>query len=84
MTRGCREVDLTLDRMGGPSIAMQARGTVDRPRQWPAARPDPARPGEASLQPGPCPQGSGDPWNATTGRNLKGGGAVAMSITSVM
>lgn len=84
MTRGCREVDVSLDRMGGPSTATQARGTVDRPRQWPIARPNPARPGEVSLQPGPRPQGARDPWNARAGRDVKGGGAVATSITSVM
>lgn len=59
-------------------------GTVAWPRQPPAAWPDAAGPGKASLQPGPCPQGSGDPRNARTGRAVRGGGAAATSITSVM
>lgn len=84
MTRGCRKVDVSLDRMEGLSTATQARGTVDQPRQRPVAWPNPARPGEVSLQPGPCPQGAGDPWYARAGRDAKGGGAVATSITSVM
>lgn len=84
MTRGCREVDVSLDRMGGLSTAMQVRGTVNQPRQRLVAWPNPARPREVFLQPGPCPQGAGDPWNARAGRDAKGGGAVATSITSVM